>query len=264
LSAPLLSNQPLIIGHRGSSAVAPENTLAAFKRAIREGADGIEFDVRLARDRVPVVIHDAALARTASVNKLVSELTSNELQQIDVGAWFHRSSQVPRKAEEETVPTLSQVFELFSDEVGSLYLEMKGEPVGDILPARVARLIQKHSFIERVIVESFDHTAIAEVRRVAPDVRTAALFERKFIRPLLSSRNILARALEAQADEIALHHTLVRDTLVRRARNAGFEVVVWTVEQQHWIERAQELGIKALISNNPATMLQYRAAATAV
>ncbi|MGH9881656.1 MAG: glycerophosphodiester phosphodiesterase [Pyrinomonadaceae bacterium] len=259
-----MSNQPLIIGHRGSSAVAPENTLAAFKRAIREGADGIEFDVRLARDRVPVVIHDAALTRTASVNKLVSELTSDELQQIDVGAWFHRSSQVPRTAEAETVPTLSQVFELFSDEVGSLYLEMKGEPVGKLLPAEVTRLIRKYSFHERVIVESFDHAAIAEVKRVAPEIRTAALFERKITRPLLSGRNILGRAHETRADEIALHHTLVRDTLVRQARNAGFAVVVWTVEEQHWIERAQKLGIKALISNNPAIMLQYRTAATAV
>ena len=71
-----MSTLPLIIGHRGASALAPENTLAAFALAIQEGADGIEFDVRLSRDRAPVVVHDATLELTGLVNRLVGELTS--------------------------------------------------------------------------------------------------------------------------------------------------------------------------------------------
>jgi glycerophosphoryl diester phosphodiesterase len=80
---------PLIIAHRGASAVAPENTIAAFRRAIEVGADGVEFDVRLARDGVPVVIHDSTLERTAGLKRGVSDLTSEELSQIDVGSWFY-------------------------------------------------------------------------------------------------------------------------------------------------------------------------------
>ncbi len=79
---------PLILGHRGASAVAPENTLAAFSPAILDGAEGIEFDVRLSRDRVPMVIHDASLRRTAFIDRLVCDLTSEELQRIDVGSWY--------------------------------------------------------------------------------------------------------------------------------------------------------------------------------
>src|SRR5918993_337434 len=86
-----MSRLPLIIGHRGSSALAPENTLAAFRRAIADGADGIEFDVRLARDGVAVVIHDATLERTGLLKRKVSQLTAADLQATDVGSWFHKS-----------------------------------------------------------------------------------------------------------------------------------------------------------------------------
>jgi len=75
----------LIIGHRGNSAEAPENTIAAFARALNDGADGIEFDVRLARDRTPVVIHDATLKRTGGLPAAVSALSSAELTRLDVG-----------------------------------------------------------------------------------------------------------------------------------------------------------------------------------
>src|SRR4029079_15573183 len=123
-----MSLRPLILGHRGASAVAPENTLAAFSRAMSDGADGIEFDVRLSRDRIPVVIHDANLNRTAGVARRVSDLTTKELQQIDVGSWFDDRVGNPLATfAGEKLPTLKQVYELFSQNNGVLYVEMKCE-----------------------------------------------------------------------------------------------------------------------------------------
>src|SRR5262245_8945252 len=87
---PVNKKSPLIIGHRGASAAAPENTLTAFAQAVALGADGIELDVRLARDGVPVVIHDASLHHTAGRKTRVAHLTSPELTEIDVGSWFNR------------------------------------------------------------------------------------------------------------------------------------------------------------------------------
>src|ERR1051325_6829839 len=84
---------PLIIGHRGASYVAPENTLGSFTRALADGADGIEFDVRLSRDQIPVVIHDETLKRTAGLNRDVCALTAAELHQCDVSAGFNVRSQ---------------------------------------------------------------------------------------------------------------------------------------------------------------------------
>ncbi len=251
----VLTNLPLIIGHRGASAVAPENTLGAFEHALRDGADGIEFDVRLSRDHVPVVIHDATTKRTALQDFLVSDQTADELQRLDVGAFFEFESHLPPTG----IPTLVQVFELFSAVDCSLYLEMKGEPVTESLVARVAELIQEHQTCDKVVVESFDHDALRLLKQLAPDIRTAALFESRMRRPAnLFTQRIFAAATAARADEIALHHTLVTDGLVQAARDLGFEVVVWTVDDPKWIARSRDIGIKALITNNPAKMLVHR------
>ena len=121
------NHQPLIIAHRGSSALAPENTFAAFKLAIKDGADGIEFDVRLARDRVPMVIHDATLQRTAGFSGRVSGYASHELSKIDVGTWFNKKhpSKARKEYSAETVPSLSGLLELMRGNDGLIYLEMK-------------------------------------------------------------------------------------------------------------------------------------------
>src|SRR2546423_8519224 len=109
--------QPLIIGHRGAAAVAPENTIAAFNRAVRDSADGIEFDVRLARDGVPVIIHDATLRRTALRPGAVSDFTASELQRIDVGSWFNKKhpKAAQKEYEQETIPSLAQLLEAMAE-----------------------------------------------------------------------------------------------------------------------------------------------------
>jgi len=107
----------LIIAHRGASAEAPENTLVAFRRAIELGADGVEFDVRLAADGVPVVIHDATLKRTAGIDRRVADITSAELARLDVGSWFNRHH--GHLADEayalERIPTLERVLDFLHD-----------------------------------------------------------------------------------------------------------------------------------------------------
>jgi glycerophosphoryl diester phosphodiesterase len=262
-----MSLKPLILGHRGASAVAPENTLAAFSQAMLDGADGIEFDVRLSRDRVPVVIHDANLRRTASVDSQVCDLTSEQLQRIDVGSWFRpKPSGEPVPSLEppysdQRLPTLAQVLELFKSNNGLLYLEMKADPGnGAQLAATVAESVRESEVAPRVVVESFDLPAIAAIKKIDPSIRTAALFEPKLSRPISTIRRskmvTLARSLNA--DEIALHYTLVSTAVVEKAREAGLETVVWTVDDPTWIRRARRLGVKAVISNDPATMVRQR------
>jgi glycerophosphoryl diester phosphodiesterase len=137
---------------------------------------------------------------------------------------------------------------------------MKGEPVGTRLPFEVAQLLQKYSLMDRVIVESFDLDAVATIKRIAPAVRTAALFEPTVSQRLhlLRAGDVLGPAKDSMADEVALHHSLARPSLIADAREAGFEVVVWTVDQAKWVSLAQKSGIKALITNNPAKLLKHR------
>jgi glycerophosphoryl diester phosphodiesterase len=253
--------RPLIIGHRGASAVAPENTLVAFERALRDGADGIEFDVRLARDGVPVVIHDATLRRTALREGSVRLMTAAELGETDVGTWFNLRHRAAARTEyaQARVPTLHEVLELFGAVNARLYVEMKcdaGE--SDSLAAEVAKLICQYSLLDRVVVESFALDSIAGIKRLDARIRTAALFEPHWSRPRPSLRRMFEQASACGADELALHRTLSTRGTVEEARRRGMEVVVWTVDSPAWIERAIAYGVSAVITNDPARLLRAR------
>lgn len=253
---------PLIIGHRGAAAVAPENTLISFERALADGADGIEFDVRLARDCVPVVIHDPTLRRTALREGRIAQLSSTELGQTDVGTWFNLRR--PKLARPEhalaTIPTLETVFETLRERVALLYVEMKcGARDRVALAAEVVRLIRAHEFTARVVVESFDLAAIVEVKRLDSSIRTAALFDRKLSRPAPSARKMVERAAACRAEEIALHRSLATRRAVAEAQNWGLEVVVWTADNPGWVGRAVRSGVRAIITNDPARLCARRA-----
>ncbi|HKS29566.1 MAG TPA: glycerophosphodiester phosphodiesterase family protein [Pyrinomonadaceae bacterium] len=250
------ARRPLIIGHRGAARVTPENTIISFKRAMADGADGIEFDVRLARDRVPVCIHDSSLRRTALREGLIASLSSTELVNVDAGTWFNR--RFPALASEEytqaTIPTLSEVFELFRDTDALLYVEMKCEvSEAGAIASEVAKLIREHEMTERAVVESFTLEAIIEIKRRAPEIRTAALFEPKLMPPPSLSR-MMRLAAECRANELALHHLLARRRVIEEATRRGMKTVVWTVDNPRWLARASRFGIHAVITNHPAIM----------
>jgi len=237
---------PLIIGHRGASAVAPENTMAAFREAIAVGADGIEFDVRLTRDRVPVVIHDSTLRRTGGLNQRVADLNWEELSKVDIGSWF------ALRFASETVPSLAELFELFKTNNLSLYLEMKCDAPAEHRPLAEAcsRLINDYSFKERVVVECFQLPALEVLKEIDPEIKTAALFDRTF-----TDQSIITSATEIGAMAVALHHRLARKGLVAKSKQAGLHVAVWTVDDPIWLDRARAMNVDALITNDPARML---------
>jgi len=235
---------PLIIGHRGASAVAPENTVAAFRKAIAVGADGIEFDVRLTKDGVPVVIHDSTLRRTASLNQRIADLSWQELSNVDVGSWFK-----PGSFANETVPRLEDVFTLFAANNLTLYLEMKCDSPAEYGPLAEAcsRLINEHAIKERVAVECFQLPALKILKEIDPEIKTAALFDRSF-----TDQSVSTRATESGEMAVALHHRLARKALVEKSKQAGLHVAVWTVDDPIWIQRAREIGIDAVITTEPA------------
>ena len=256
--SPADGSAPLIIGHRGASARAPENTLAAFRLALEEGADGLELDVRLARDGVPVVIHDATLDRTALRDGAVETLDSDELSSLGAGTWFNRHN--PSLAQEpftrECIPTLAQVFEHFGGRARVLYVEMKCEDPanGAPLARAVVELTRAHDLADRVVVKSFAHALVRESKRLAPEIRAAALFDRNWSRPLVSPSTILSEAEACGADEISLHLSLLRRATVEAAHGKGLAAVAWTVDTPFWLRRATALGLRAVITNRPAEM----------
>jgi len=252
------NHRPLIIAHRGSSAIAPENTFAAFRQALKDGADGIEFDVRLARDRVPVVIHDATLQRTAGFSGRVSGYSSHELNKIDVGSWFNKKhpSKARKEYSSETVPALSDLLELMRGNDGLIYLEIKcSKKTCDPLVEAVSDMIGNSDLLPRIIVKSFHLEALEKLRKILPDAHIAVLFSPKITNFIKPRNRLVTKALELQANEISLHYSLATPNAVREAEDYGFPVTIWTADHPAWVKRAENLGIHAIVTNNPARLL---------
>lgn len=218
--------EPLIIGHRGAPVIALENTLPAFEAATAVGADGIEFDVRLSSDGVPVIIHDDTLSRTHGVRRRVAELSSDELRGFGV-------------------PSLRELFELMAANSLLLCLEIKSrEPE---LAELCCRMVREFGFAERIIIECFDLNVLRNV-----DLRKAALFEPR----MQTEQSVIDRSLAVDANVLALHHRMAKPSLVDKAKLAGLIVVVWTVDDPTWVARARSLSIAALITNDPARLIE--------
>jgi glycerophosphoryl diester phosphodiesterase len=255
-----------VIGHRGASALAPENTLAALRRAIEDGADGVEFDVRLSRDGIPVVIHDGTLRRTDLRAGIVEKMTAAELCQVDAGSWFNRAR--PHLAQNEyaneRVPSLDAVLELFTAgghhfANAKLYLEIKTEHVNSSateLTRKVVGSVLAHGLEERVVVLAFDLRAIAEARRISSVVRTGALLKSRLSQPagIMRKQTVISTVIRSGANEIALHRSLATRGMVNLAIDRDLRVVVWTVNNPKWMIRAREWGVHAVISDDPGSM----------
>ena len=253
-----MPNAPLIIAHRGASAHAPENTLAAFRHAIEQGADGIELDVQLARDGVPVVVHDESLIRYARRTEKIADLTSQQLGRIDVGSWFSRKYRPRGKPEfaQERIPTLSTVLDLLNGFDGPVYIELKcTDSSFRELSYAVCEVIRDRRHLERFIIKSFKLAVIPEVRHLLPAVQTAALFAPEVMHLLRRREHIIALAHEFGANQISVHHTLVTPRLSALAAKAKMPLVVWTVDDPKWITRRRSHQIAALITNDPGKFI---------
>jgi glycerophosphoryl diester phosphodiesterase len=147
---------------------------------------------------------------------------------------------------EVRVPRLSELFDLVGQNEMLLCLELKGS--SESLAQKCCRVVSEFSFSERVIVECFDLRVLQEVK----GLRTAALFGRG----IYTDQKLIDRALEVGASVLAPHHSLVRRSLIEKAKRAGLKVVVWTVDSPAWVAQARTMGIEALITNDPAMMIE--------
>ena len=253
---------PLIVAHRGASAYAPENTIAAFKKAIEAGAEGVEFDVRLSKDGVPVVIHDATLARTTGINGRVAEVTADRLLHLDAGSWFNASHPGNARHEfaSEGVPPLRSVLALLTNLPGPIYVELKCETDEEVIPLvdAVGEVIRAAGLQEKIIIGSFRLGVLPHVRTVLQGVQTAALFAPKIMRLLRKEKYLIDIAREFGADHLSIHKSLVSRKLARKAEKHGMPVTVWTVNASRWVPRAVKQGLYAVITNDPSTFLSRR------
>jgi|CXWJ01.1.fsa_nt_gi glycerophosphoryl diester phosphodiesterase len=226
----LSADRPLIIGHRGAAADAPENTLAAFTLALAQGADGVELDVQLCADGVPIIIHDTTVDRTCDGTGRVADLSLAELRLLTID-------------NDHPIPTLDDLFATFGRR--TLYnVELKAlGRGGDALAAAVARAIAAHGVAEQVLISSFSPFTLRAARRhLPPGVPLALLRERRATRAAHA-------LLRAAADHP--HHPLIDESLMAWARWRGLRVNAWTVDDPAEARRLLQLGVHGIITNRP-------------
>jgi glycerophosphoryl diester phosphodiesterase len=275
VSAPSKQNQhatsrkPLVIAHRGASAFAPENTMAAFKLALLLGADGIELDVQLSSDGYPVVIHDRRLDRTTGVAGRVSKFSANDLGQLDAGSWFaRRLSLRPRiralseklavaagtqlDFSSESVPRLDDVLKLVGKRHSvRLYIELKTEPGRrEQLLETTISAVRDHRMQTSITLLSFDHQIMARAKQLAPEIRSAATFAIGG-RTLAGPRKVSEAARLLGVDEVALHFGLANRRMVSALRDAGLSISVWTVNNRLVMRKLITAGVGSIMTNYP-------------
>ena len=229
------AQRPLIIGHRGASAAAPENTLAAFALAQAQGADGIELDVQLSADGWPVVMHDSKLERTTNGQGRVQQLSLAQLQELDAG-------------QGQTIPTLDEVFETLGPNF--LYnVELKTAAFRDDgLATAVADRIQAHHVERQTVVSSFNPLAVRWARRHLTQSTWVAHLSYK------TAFNFKYSLAPSQA--VHPHYRLVDAAYVAWAQKRGWRIHVWTVDNPTEAQRLVDLGVHAIITNQPEAIRQ--------
>ena len=233
--------RPLNIAHRGASLVAPPNTLAAFRRAAELGADGVELDVHLSADGVPVVIHDFTVDGTTDGSGPVAAMTLAELKQLDAGRRFG----APFAG--ERIPTLEEVLEAVGGRV-LLNIELKSTSPRDTgLERVVIALVERHGLSQRVLLSSFNPISLWRAKRLAPHIAVGLLHAPELPFPLRRGWFGFLFRHEARHPE----HTMVNARYKAWAERRGYRVNTWTVDEPSEMRRLIALGVDGIITNAP-------------
>lgn len=249
----LVASLPVeFIAHRGESADAPENTLAAFKLAWERKVPAVELDVHLSRDGVLVVCHDADTKRTTGVAKKIKETDWDELRTLDAGSWKGA------KWSAERMPRLEDALATIPDGA-RCFIEVK---VGaEAIPALVKAVRQSGKKPEQLVVISFQADAVAEAKRQLPELKAYYLSsfkqdkETKAWSPGIDELIAKAKTLKADGLDLAFKGPLDRDQ-VEKIKAAGLEIFVWTVDEPTEAQRLLDAGIRGFTTNKAEWLKQ--------
>lgn len=243
------NSPPLIIGHRGASAYAPENSLAAFALAFQQGADGIELDVHLTADGQIVVLHDDLVDATTDGHGLVEELTLAQVRALRLRA------RGATAFTDERIPTLTEVLDAWGHGTSTINVEIKPTKSYALAEA-VAQTVKAQGAAAAVLLSSFDRIALVYLQAKHADLRRALLFPpSSFTGALTGLRGDLSWLTGAHALGCEAVHPLwrlVTPRVIERAHVLNLDVNVWTVDDEKGLRKLDALGVDGIITNDPA------------
>ena len=226
------------IAHRGASGIAPENTLAAFNKAIEIGVDAVELDLHGTADGEIVVIHDASLDRTTDMCGLINQTTLADIKQADAGAWFHP------QFKGELIPTLEEA--LFSIAGKTIaVLEIKDSSITHAVVEKVIDM----SLLERVVIISFNISDLHTVRTIEPRIPTGWLIgsNNENIDPIQLCQNLCSLG----SSLLNVYHLLITEEFAYEVRKRGISLWTWTVDDIDRMLFMRDIGVQGITSNHP-------------
>jgi len=235
-----MNNRPLIIAHRGASGLAPENTLAAFAKAIELGVDRIEMDLRQTIDGEVVVLHDKTINRTSNGWGSVRKLSLKKCKRYSAGSWFHHDFS------SERIPTFREVLEL---------VKGKASPYHHGIEKNIVDLVNEFDAHEWCIVQSFNDRVLKNFRDL-PDLHSdiQKLFAAFIpVAPFYGGSRFSYKRVRRYefADEININYKYVNPRVVRKMHEMGKKVNVWTVNQPENLKKYMEMGVDGIITDFP-------------
>jgi len=228
------SEKPIIFGHRGSPNLITENTIPSFQKAIDQGVDGLEFDIRLSKDKQIVVFHDAKLKRLSDREEAISELSLTELQSIPL---YKKEGQI----EDAYIPSLNDV-SLLIHQVKVVNIEIKSEGLfkgHDILKPLV-EFLNKHLIDDRCIVSSFNPLILMRLRLLRPETVIGFLYNRN---RLFHGWDNMVWMFRVQPESLHVHYSLLDSWIVRWARKKGMRINSYTINDKKVFDLAKIDGV---------------------
>ncbi|MBH0229785.1 glycerophosphodiester phosphodiesterase [Halobacillus yeomjeoni] len=236
----------MIYAHRGASKLAPENTMPAFELACAAGAEGIETDVQLTKDQVPVLIHDENLRRTTNGTGFVQDYTYAQLRLLDAGSWFNP------KFSDTYIVTLDEFLRWFKNHPMFLNVELKTNVIEyKNIEQIVYDCLKDHHVLDRTVISSFNPDSLTRMKKINPSVETAFLTS-------TNMRNLPQYAKSLGTDALHVKHRLLDKKLVKRCHKQKLDLRIYTVNRPAMMKKCFKLGVDAFFTDVPHQALEYR------
>lgn len=243
-----------IISHRGANKYAPQNTLPAFKKSIQLLADGVETDVHMTKDGVPVICHNYTINDTSNGMGTIASYTLEDLKKFDFGAYY---SSTFRGTE---IPTLDEFLELIaSSDIEIMNIELKKPRANetDIVKKTIAA-VKAHGLFDRLLISSFSSTLLTEAKKLDPRCKTGYLYSPNNFYSPFQLLNPIGFAKKIGADALHPMDIYVGPLYVKMAHAQGIKVNVWTVNSDFAIKRLIKCGVDGIITDCPDKVWQIR------
>jgi glycerophosphoryl diester phosphodiesterase len=243
----------LIVGHRGSRHVAPENTEAAFRLALAVGVDAVELDVHLSRDGELIVMHDATLDRTTDGAGPIRARSLTELKKLNAAAKHEPAGASQR------IPTLQEVFDLVRGRA-HVNVEVKTDSEGTRYPdieRKVVDLVRKNRAEATAVISSFDFPTLASVRAMSSAVRTHAIISKGYFQVLggLEPGRVADDLSGRGFTCVAVNTAYLSEALTRRLLSAGIAVHAWVVNEVAELWTLMKMGVQAVATDRPDVLV---------